>query len=273
MWKDFDPTPYSREAFAAHVAKLHWTDWKPQGICLHNTAAPTLKQWVESGPAHDARIRNLQAYYEQQQGWHQGPHLFISRNWINGFSSMLEPGVHSRCFNATHIGIEMVGDYNAEEFNSGDGALVRDNAVFALATLFKAIGVNPSTLLFHVDCKIDNHDCPGKNVHKGDMIGRVAMLMSGGTLPAQPAPLMPQEPWTGLDWPIDPKGSYRTAWIQDSLNKLSPTALAIRVDGLTGPLTSYAVRRFQHEQNLQVDGVAGPITVSVIKDMLNLKGK
>src|SRR4051812_38980705 len=174
MWKSFDPTPYTREDFAAHVATLRWNQgWKPQGITLHNTAAPTLAQWAESGEKHKQRIANLQSYYEGM-GWHSGPHLFISRNYINGFANILLPGVHSRCFNATHIGIEMVGDYNAEEFDTGDGALVRDNAVFALAVLFRAIDVSPAKLVFHKECKADNHDCPGKNVNKGAMIGRVS---------------------------------------------------------------------------------------------------
>lgn len=124
-------------------------------------------------------------------GWHAGPAAFISRTRITVFSGFTAPGVHSRCFNSTHIGIEMVGDYNAEPFDTGDGALVRDNAVFAMATLYRALGLSPADLKFHVDCKLDNHDCPGRNVVKGDMIGRVAMLLSGWHLPAQPAPPTP----------------------------------------------------------------------------------
>lgn len=177
MWKDFDGTAYSRDAFAAHVDGLKWTGWKPVGVTLHNTGAPTLKQWVESGPAHDQRILNLQRYYEGL-GWHAGPHLFISRNFINGFSLLTAPGVHASCFNHDHIGIEMVGDYSTEPFETGDGALVRDNAVFALATLFHALGLDPHTALnFHHDCVADHHDCPGHNVSKPDMIARVAASM------------------------------------------------------------------------------------------------
>lgn len=193
MWSNFDGTAYTREEFAAHVAGVKWTTWKPKGITLHNTAAPTLAQWAESGPAHDARIRNLQHYYETELGWHSGPHLFISRNYINGFSNLLAKGVHSRCFNATHIGIEMVGDYDREPFNDGDGAKVRDNAVFAMAVLFRAIGVAPEMLTFHRECKQDNHACPGRLVVKADVITRVKAQIEifGGKTPPRTEPARP----------------------------------------------------------------------------------
>lgn len=186
MWADFSGKAFTREQYATHVASLTWQDWKPIGITLHNTAAPTLAQWAESGPAHDARIRNLQSYYEGM-GWHGGPHLFISRDWINEFSNPLRRGTHSRCYNATHLGIEMVGDYNSEQFNSGDGAKVRDNAVFAMAVFCRKFGFNPDKdIVFHKDCKLDNHDCPGKLVTKVDIFARVKdeMARQGG----QPVP-------------------------------------------------------------------------------------
>jgi hypothetical protein len=44
MWADFSGKAYTRDQFAARIATLQWTDWKPIGIVLHNTAAPTLAQ-------------------------------------------------------------------------------------------------------------------------------------------------------------------------------------------------------------------------------------
>lgn len=197
MWKNFDRTAYSREEFASHVDKLKWIDWRPKGITLHNTAAPTLAQWAESGPKHDARITNLQSYYENELGWHAGPHLFISRTKINGFSNLLAPGVHSRCWNSTHIGIEMVGDYNAEPFNTGDGAMVRDNAVFALAILYRKLGLDPNALVFHKECHLDNHDCPGHLVVKSEVISRVQAQI--GLLTQLPTISVPPPPTAKVD--------------------------------------------------------------------------
>ena len=178
MWNNFEGLARTREQTLERINTLQWTDWRPQGITLHNTAAPTLEQWAETGPRHDARIRNLQSYYENDKGWHAGPHWFVSRNWINWFSDPLRPGVHSRCFNATRFGIEMVGDYDQEEFNSGDGALVRDNAIFLIAALNLKFGFDPNDLKFHVECKKDNHDCPGKKVVKAEVISRVRAMMA-----------------------------------------------------------------------------------------------
>lgn len=191
MWSHFEGnSPHcgarTRAESAAHLATIKWVFWAPKGITLHNTAAPTLKQWAESGPAHDARIRNLQHYYERELGWHSGPHFFISRNFINWFSNPLLPGVHSRCWNRTHFGIEMVGDYATEPFNEGDGALVRDNAVFWIATLNLRFGFKAEDITFHKECKRDHHDCPGRNVVKADVIARVKKQMDQLSKAGQP---------------------------------------------------------------------------------------
>lgn len=194
MWANFDGKAYSQDQFRTKIASLTWNQgWTPEGITLHNTAAPNLAQWAESGSAHDARIRNLENYYESELGWHAGPHLFISRNWINGFSNILKTGVHSRCWNATRFGVEMVGDYNVEPFNSGDGAKVRDNAVFAVAVLNNKFGFDPAAITFHKECLRDNHDCPGRLVVKADFITLVrAKMKELAGLP--PAPTLPAPP-------------------------------------------------------------------------------
>lgn len=190
-WKNFDGSARTLQESIAYLATLRWTDWKPEGITLHNTAAPTLKQWAETGPNHDARIRNLQSYYEGELHWHAGPHWFISRTRINWFSNPLLPGVHSRCWNATRFGIEMVGDFDSEDFNSGDGAQVRDLSLAWVAVLCKRFGFKPSDLTFHRECKLDNHACPGKTVVRTAVIQRVQALVGGVVIPEPPQPLPP----------------------------------------------------------------------------------
>jgi hypothetical protein len=68
MWQGFEGVARTRDQTLDRINALNWTSWRPQGITLHNTAAPTLAQWAESGPSHDARIRNLQSYYENELG-------------------------------------------------------------------------------------------------------------------------------------------------------------------------------------------------------------
>lgn len=194
MWADFSGKAYSREDFAKRIDALKWTTWKPIGIVLHNTAAPTLEQWAESGPKHAARIKNLQHYYEGL-GWHGGPHWFISRDWLNEFSNPLRRGTHSPSFNATHFGIEMVGDFAKEAFNSGDGAKVRDNAAFAMAVLCRNFGWDPAkVIVLHKEDPKTDHDCPGKNVVKATIIERVLAeigKMEVSQPPAAPEPVPP----------------------------------------------------------------------------------
>lgn len=196
MWNDFVGKAYSRADFAAYVASLTWTAkvWNPQrpqmpkGIVLHNTAAPTLAQWAESGPKHAARIRNLRDFYEKQQHWHGGPHLFVSRDWITVFDGLLEHGTHSPSFNAGYFGIEMVGNYDIEEFDSGDGAKVRDNTAFAAAILCHKFGWEPDAKLIrlHKEDPETKHACPGRKVDKLAMIARIraALAELKGQIPA-----------------------------------------------------------------------------------------
>jgi hypothetical protein len=190
MWKGFEGAARTLEQSIARLQTLQWSAWRPQGITVHNTSAPTLAQWAESGDKHDARIRNLESYYENELGWHAGPHWFISRNWINWFSNPLLPGVHSRCFNGTRFGIEMAGDFDTEPFDSGDGKMVRDLTVSWVAALNLRFGFKADDLTFHRECKVDNHACPGKLVQKGAFIDLVKARMAdvGKNAPAPTKP-------------------------------------------------------------------------------------
>ena len=52
-----------------------------------------------------------------------------------------------------------------------------------MAHLYRALKLSPSGLVFHKECRRDNHDCPGRKVDKADMIRRVADMirtLSGG---------------------------------------------------------------------------------------------
>jgi len=187
MWDQFDGKPYTREQFAKMVdaiptEKLRWVKF----LTCHNTATPTIAQWMGSVPAQQ-RIINLQSYYEHSLGWGCGPHGFIppSRDicmW--GFTPLTARGIHASCFNQLSIGLEMVGDFEREDFNSGNGALVRDNIVYVLAVLYRKLGLRPdgyvygrSGLHLHRDCKRDNHACPGKTVNRDALVKAVLAEM------------------------------------------------------------------------------------------------
>jgi hypothetical protein len=176
-----DPRGFTAAEFAAYVSTLKWTKWRPRFVTLHNTAAPNLKQWTNFGLGKEQgakRIRNLNSYYRNELGWHSGPHIFVAPDFIWLACDLEQDGVHASCFNKTSIGVEMVGDYSNEAFDSGDGAKVRDNAVACVCALYCALKRDPATLRFHRECKKDHHDCPGARVDKTDFVAGVKKAMA-----------------------------------------------------------------------------------------------
>lgn len=195
-WPNFDGKPYTREQLAAHINALDFSRWKhkdgshgkPAFITLHNTSSPDIKLWLSwSADKRQQYIHNMQPYYENM-GWRGGPHFFVPPDetiCAFGFNDPMAAGTHASCFNAASIGIEMVGEFNVEPFDSGPGAQVRDNAIFLMALLHNKIGLTPEPyaynqrgLHFHIECKADNHDCPGRFVHKADVVARVKASMA-----------------------------------------------------------------------------------------------
>ncbi len=158
--------------------------WKPRMMILHNTDAPSLHQWLTGTATPAERMVNLRHRYRDTLGWHSGPHWFVSPDLIWELCDPMADGVHCSCANKVAFGCEMIGDYHNEEFDSGDGAKVRDNAVHLIATVFNKMKWTPDPLIlwrsglgFHKNCVKDNHDCPGKKVDRIDLINRVNAKM------------------------------------------------------------------------------------------------
>ena len=184
--------PFLQDEFRQYVETLSWLRWRPSKIVWHNTAAPSLAQWIKS--ANDdrsrglvpgtTRINNLENYFRYQNKWSGCPHLFIPNDFIWEMNPLTAQGTHSPSFNTTAIGIEMVGDFEREDDDVGDGLAVKRNTVFATAVLCSALGLEPSesVIYLHKQDPRTTHDCPGKDiaVDKIRMIGEVANLMNGG---------------------------------------------------------------------------------------------
>lgn len=198
MWPGFGGTLYTRDEFEKHVKSLTIGPWV-KFIVLHATGIPDLEQW-ESYPEHQ-RLVNLQRYYETQLHWRHGPHLFIGPEHICGFSDLTTRGTHCSCWNDRSIGIEMAGNYNLghDEFDAGDGARVRDNAVFAMAVLYRHLGLRPDPfaegahgLHFHSMCKRDGHSqCPGAHVDRAALVVKIEAEMARQAAPTSPTPPPP----------------------------------------------------------------------------------
>ena len=182
-----DPQGYTQKEFSDFVKTLKWKVWKPRFVVLHNTFEPTLAQWIHNGLGYNdghRRICNLNHYYHSK-GWHSGPTLFIAPDLIWNACDLEQDGVHCSCWNRISLGVEMVGDFSSEEFDSGNGAKVRDNTIAALAVLHNALDLKPDNyamghhgLHFHHECIKDHHGgCPGTNVSKEDVVKRILTAM------------------------------------------------------------------------------------------------
>lgn len=184
-WRGTLGVRLDKSSFGDYVAAIKPTDMKfvPNKIILHNTAAPDQKQWLAS-PIYPNRMNGLTGWYRDKQSppWKAGPHMFCDDKGMWLFTPLWEQGTHSPSFNSSSWGIEMVGDYDKEPFDAGFGAQVRDNAVFAMAVLLKHLGkpCGPAVIRLHKEDPKTTHACPGKNVHKDDILARVAAVM--GTL-------------------------------------------------------------------------------------------
>jgi len=188
-WKGIIGKSFSREEFDSYCHQLQWTAWRPSFIVLHNTASPSLKQRPKGLTRQ--HIANLEAFYRDDQKWKAGPHLFIDDQQIWAFTPLTVSGTHSPSWNKLAIGIETLGDFDAEAFDSGRGLEVRKNAVAAIATLSAILGLDPATMRLHREDPLTTHACPGKNVRKLEVIQAVQDLIlerHNGEHPIKPAP-------------------------------------------------------------------------------------
>lgn len=192
---------FDQEGFRQYVKAVNWPKWRPNKIVLHNTAAPSLAQWIKSANEDRAknlvpgisRIKSLETFFRDNQGWSGCPHLFIANDFIWVMNPLTAPGTHSPSWNSTSIGIECIGDFSKEDDDSGEGLKVKQNAIFAMAILCDAIGLEPSngeilkgsavgTIFLHKQDPKTTHDCPGEDMARDKlaMIQEAAELMSGG---------------------------------------------------------------------------------------------
>ncbi len=188
-WKGIVGKSFTPDEFDSYCHTLLWTAWRPSFIVLHNTGSPSLAQRPKG--LTQQHIANLEVFYRDTQKWKAGPHLFIDDKQIWAFTLLTVSGTHSPSWNKVALGVEMLGDYEKEAFDSGRGLKVRGNTVAALATLCAILGLDPQTLRLHREDPLTTHACPGKNVRKLEVIQEVQDLIiarHAGEHPLKPVP-------------------------------------------------------------------------------------
>lgn len=146
-------------------------NWDPSKLVVHNTAAPSIAQWDNPQYSEEYRINSMANFFTRERGWNSGPHLIVSPNgniWI--LSGLQWPGTHSPSFNKNAFGVEMVGDFNKEDFDSGRGLIVQRTAIEAIAILCYVFEIDTSDIHLHKEDPKTDHDCPGKDVKKDALV-------------------------------------------------------------------------------------------------------
>ena len=143
-------------------------------VTIHHTASPSLAQRPDGFTAQ--HIRNIQSFYQRTLGWSKGPHFFIDDDQIWGMTPPTMQGIHAKSFNSTSIGIEVLGDYDSEQHDTGRGKLCWDLAASATKALLDWLGVSPNTrtIYFHRDDPKTSKTCPGRKVTKDWFIDLVS---------------------------------------------------------------------------------------------------
>jgi hypothetical protein len=183
MWKGIINKAFTEANFNEYVNKvvrpaITKHGWRPRGVIIHMTDRPRLSQWpgvVKGKPiTAEQRLRNIEAGYIRDMGWRSGPHWFVSPTNIHAFTPAWTSGTHSPSFNASYWGLELVGNFDVEEFPESERRL----AVHAIACLFAALGMTPTVMRkvqgettfhgsigFHKDDPRTTHTgCPSKNI-------------------------------------------------------------------------------------------------------------
>lgn len=176
-WKPIDGRILTIEAVTAHIATVPFTDWRPSGGVLHNTAAPDLKLGLKYSIEH---WRDMWVGYYKSLGWSAGPHFFCFPDKVLLFTPVNVRGVHSPSWNGTKFGVEMVADFDHDDDDAGLGLKIKMNAVAVFAALYARLGLDPAGIKLHKEDTRTTHDCPGRDIDKAEFIQLVQEYMGEG---------------------------------------------------------------------------------------------
>lgn len=150
-------------SLAETLAKAKPPKWI-KGITLHHTAAPSLAQRPRGLTGQ--HLENLRGYYRDELGWNAGPHFFLDEDQVFGLSPWTSPGTHAKSFNATHLGIEVLGDYDTEDPTTGRGLACWTTTGATVRVLLDWLGFKDGAVNFHRDDSKTTKTCPGRLVKR-----------------------------------------------------------------------------------------------------------
>lgn len=127
-------------------------------ICVHNTYIPNEHQWRGI-----ASVQSCLATYVGK-GWSAGPHLFLAaeapssdHTGIFQLTPLTHIGVHAGPCNDDHLGIEVVGDFQARPPTPAQYGLL----LAVARAILQAWMLTPDHVQVHNEC-MSGRTCPGK---------------------------------------------------------------------------------------------------------------
>ncbi len=166
--------------FEEYVGTYDFGPLLPNKLVLHHTWRPTVEGW-----AGERTIAGLKRYYEGK-GWPAGPHLFVGPDGLWLFSPMRHDGIHSSSLNPRSVGIEVVGDYDAEVWQEP----VKTFALGAVRALQNRLAIGESQIYFHRD--VSSKSCPGRAITKEWLFAELQNFRRPADAAFSSAPLPPE---------------------------------------------------------------------------------
>ncbi len=191
---------WSRQSFQGYLATLRRPAWV-KGITLHHTAAPSLATRPRGFTVQ--HIENIRSYYINEMGWRSGPHGFIDEDQVFGMTPFTERGVHARSFNRTHLGLEVLGEYDSEPPTKGRGLECWMTAAAVVKDLLIWLDLDTTVINFHRNDPKTSKTCAGTLV-KDEWFRRLVLAAYRGegkvVEPVSPAQIFSEDFVPAADW-------------------------------------------------------------------------
>lgn len=152
------------DEFRTYVWGYDFGPLPPNKLVIHHTWRPRVADWQG-----ERSVAGLKAYYERK-GWPAGPHLFVAEDGIWLFSPMRHDGIHAGALNTRSIGIEVVGDYDAQVWSGA----TKQNSLSVIRALLDRLNIPTSAIYFHRDASPKS--CPGRAITKEWLLSELAAL-------------------------------------------------------------------------------------------------
>lgn len=170
----------------------------PYRMSIHHTAGP-----VDDGPDPAARMRQIQAYHIDNNGWCDiGYHFVVSQSGLifQGRSDERRPGAHVANQNHGNVGISLIGNFQNQQV--GEAQMAATARIVGWVHRTYDIALDRSRVRGHREWPGQGTACPGNN-----LLARLDELLDragrGGEPPPPPPPPQPIDVGFRVGW-VDP---------------------------------------------------------------------